>query len=933
MLKSVESFTSVKELWLGDPLHALLANLSGSSKGMTRCLHPRSTSLLQTIKLLVLICLSLDGFGASRQLFAQAVAETEQASGLSEGRLASSHPFVIGFERFGRHGDLTDLDSGTLLLSELGCVACHASNETGVQPAVAPDLSDVGHRLQREWVVDFLSDPHGHSPGTRMPDPFWVLQPEERRVTIEAISAFLSSRQQTVTLPRANGASPVLHEFWEKGNAEVGRDLYHSVGCVACHAPDPGFEGSAPQDSAMEQLLEQLEPEEIEELGLSRQVRAVPSIPAFVPGQPSNGQSSDLATKYTLQSLTLFLLDPHRVRPSGRMPSLRLTPSEAADLASYLIRGERSVSVVADQSHDQLRSLTEQIKAGATAFADYGCVRCHTADGVDALIAGTIEAKPTPKSLAQLDLDSTASCLSDPVAGMPAYQLDDQQKQVIHNAIKHLQTASNVKATGGAGSTVNDAKQKVWHQMVRYNCVACHERKFVQDGPVLGGIGRYRKPFFETTAKVDIGDEGRLPPSLSGVGAKLSTAGLKGVFGMKAIPHRPFMTIRMPAYHESSVASLVEDLPQADGKDSRTADDVFAAAAQLSTEKLKSAGRELINTGCVECHVFREEQLPGAVGVDLHAIDKRLQPSWFRDFIENPGALKSRTRMPTFFPDGKSNRPDLLGGNIDQQIAAIWTYLQSTDPLPEKITEAMSRDFELVPRDRPEVVRTFMKDVGTHAIAVGFPQGVHYAFDSESVRLTSLWKGRFLDARGTWFERFVPLTSPLGESRLLVPGDAVFYRSTTTGLQSLQSDVSFKGYRLDSQGVPTLLYQVGRWSVEDRLEPFQGAAEGAPAIRRQLKMIAEQGADEVGVQKTSIPIGSADPSLRILILEGEQLTAKGASGYQASSGLSVQVRHASGQLVKRAFVVDERSDDAMERWLMDLEPSGEQSLEVIYQWK
>lgn len=915
VLKSIECFKNAEDLGLSNRLFSLV----------------------------VVVCYLLSGICASRSTFAQAVANKEPTTDSIETVLKAQQPFVIGFERFGRHGDLTELDSGRLLLSELGCVSCHTSNDVGVQPAGAPDLSDAGHRLQRGWVNEFLSNPHGHSPGTRMPDPFWMLQPKERRATVEAISAFLTSQQQAVSLPRANGAAPVLHEFWEKGNSEVGRDLYHGVGCVACHSPDPEFEASTPPDSAIEQLLEQLEPEEIEELGLTRQVRAVPSMPAFVPSQSNGGQTNDLAAKYTLQSLTLFLLDPHRVRPSARMPTLRLTPSEAADLAAYLIQGDASVSAIADQSDEQFRSLEEQIKIGAVAFANYGCVRCHQANGVDARFTGepdstsipTQNSIPTkaPKPLAKLSLDTAASCIESPAAGMPAYLLDAEQKRVVRAAIKQLQLGAKEIATNGVARNVKDVQHRVWMQMVRYNCVACHERQFVEDGPVLGGIGRYRKPFFETTAKVDIGDEGRLPPSLTGVGAKLSSSGLKSVFGVKSIPHRPFMTIRMPSYHDASVASLVEDLPRADQKDSRDADDVFVASSQVSKKELQSVGRELINTGCVECHVFREEQLPGAVGVDLHAIDKRVQPSWFREFIENPGALKSRTRMPTFFPDGKSNRPDLLGGNVEQQIAAIWTYLQSTDPLPEKITEAMSKDFELIPSDRPEVVRTFMKDVGTHAIAVGFSQGLHYAFDSEAVRLASLWKGRFLDARGTWFERFVPMTSPLGESRILVPGDSIFFSRTASGLKSRQSEVIFKGYRLDSQGVPTLLYRIGQWLVEDRFEPLNESAKDSPSLLRRMRMLPDQSIDKTTAQGAVDRSKSNDSPLSVLILESEKLDGNGGSAYQTSSGLSVQVRHASGALEKGSFVVDGTGDDLVERWLMDLDPSSEQLLEVIYQWK
>ena len=44
--------------------------------------------------------------------------------------------------------------------------------------------------------------------------------------------------------------------------------------------------------------------------------------------------------KTNVQALAEFLMDPHAARPSGRMPSLRLTSDEAVDIARYLLLGQ-----------------------------------------------------------------------------------------------------------------------------------------------------------------------------------------------------------------------------------------------------------------------------------------------------------------------------------------------------------------------------------------------------------------------------------------------------------------------------------------------------------------------------------------------------------------------------------------------------------------
>src|SRR6185437_16885068 len=68
---------------------------------------------------------------------------------------------------------------------------------------------------------------------------------------------------------------------------EQGRKLFHTVGCVACHAPEKNAN------------------------------TIIPSIPL-----------PNLAIKTTAENLESFLLDPTKVRPGSRMPSLNLTKEE-----------------------------------------------------------------------------------------------------------------------------------------------------------------------------------------------------------------------------------------------------------------------------------------------------------------------------------------------------------------------------------------------------------------------------------------------------------------------------------------------------------------------------------------------------------------------------------------------------------------------------
>lgn len=748
-------------------------------------------------------------------------------------------PFVVGFERFARYGDMSPVDAGELLISELSCTACHASPDPSLAPKHGPRLAGAGNRLQADWIKSFLLSPQEIDPGTTMPSTLHGIDREEQRASAEAIAAYLESQREAFPILKAGGALPVVHEFWSKGDAGRGRELYHKVGCVACHEPDADYEPPSSVPSPIDALIEQLEPEEIEEMGLARMARRVESVP-----------HGKLREKYSIRSLTMLLIDPASVRPDARMPSMRLQPAEAADIATYLMESQPITDDLAPAEAD-----SNLIARGQRLFIQLRCVNCHDLEP---------KAVPNPaRPLSELQLEAKTSCLQNANSRMPHYQLEAMQVEAILARLSNLDQAPPT------------ADQTVRQQMTKLNCYACHQRTRKEDDAVLGGVGRFRKPYFETSGEIDLGDEGRLPPPLTNVGRKLLPSALESVFTAKASPRRPFMTIRMPAYHSKAAAPLITALPEADQADATTENELFGDARGLA-----EVGRELVNTGCVECHEFRGESLPGAIGVDIDAIHTRVYPQWFLEFIRDPGKLKARTRMPTFFPDGQSNRKDLLGGDVDRQIAAIWHYLKNADPLPEKIASERSKNYELKPDDRPLIQRTFMPQVGTHAIAVGLPGGLNYAFDAERVLLSLAWKGRFLDARGTWFERFAPPAEPLGENVITFP-DVFPFAATNTSQQlertagySAEPPARFGGYQLDPEGVPTFLYETDSWQIEDRIE----AIDGETLLRTWTLRRATESDENLAAQPVTW-----------CVLAGEQLRRTGAMSMSNERGLTATV--------------------------------------------
>lgn len=673
-------------------------------------------------------------------------------------------PFVSGYDRFAAAKTISESQAGQLLLTELSCTACHTTDSRQLDPKGGPDLTGVGSRVNQKWLRAYLSAPHLVKPGTTMPEMMAGLSDTAKEAALSSLVAFLSSQRLDYPEVKAGGASPVPYQFWKKGNAELGKGLYHRIGCVACHEPDPDYETAEYKPTPLDQMIEQLDDEELKELGFSQLVRPVKSVP-----------HGDLSKKYSDKSLTYFLMNPENSRPAGRMPNFKLAPMEAAHIAAYL--GLKDTHPPADLL---LNAESELIMKGRQAFIDLKCTSCHQVKG--------LSTQSSAKKLSDLTWTATQSCVGSPTSNLPHFELTEQQVNSLKVAAKSLQDNESM-----------ELQSELNLRMLQLNCYACHERD------ERGGVGRNRKAYLETVRHIDLGDEGRIPPPLTGVGQKLTQGWLKKVLDGSGVV-RPHLSARMPQFPATQVKSLPSQFAIVDDFQKQDEAQVFG-----DTKQLASAGRMLLDTGCVQCHPVKGEALPGVVGVDLSDVTSRIHPAWFQKFLLDPGEVKPRTRMPTFFPNGKSSNQQVLNGDVDLQIASLWAYLKDlkNQPLPEKILTARSQSFELVPEDKPIVIRTFMKEAGTHAIAVGFPEKIHIAYDAEQVRLAEIWTGKFLDAQGTWYERFAPPAIPLGESHHSLPAGA--------SLTLSESTPRFRGYRLEESGHLIFLFRLANCDVEEQI--------------------------------------------------------------------------------------------------------------------
>ena len=133
-------------------------------------------------------------------------------------------PVIPGLN--GNH-PLDKAKTGHLLIEELRCAACHEVPVATTMKS-APDLSEAGSRLDLDYLKRYLVDPHAVNPGTTMPDVLGGLPYAEKAKVSEAISHYLMS----LTSEEAQVETPMT------GDAKLGHEIFHEVGCISCHVPE-----------------------------------------------------------------------------------------------------------------------------------------------------------------------------------------------------------------------------------------------------------------------------------------------------------------------------------------------------------------------------------------------------------------------------------------------------------------------------------------------------------------------------------------------------------------------------------------------------------------------------------------------------------------------------------------------------------------------
>ncbi|MEE8148022.1 MAG: c-type cytochrome [Longimicrobiales bacterium] len=597
-----------------------------------------------------------------------------------------------------------ELNTGIELVERFGCFGCHKIKGWEDRRKVGPDLSKVTSKTNEEFMFRWIKEPRSLRP-TRMPQ-FWDVRIDETQELLErnnveanAVVAYLVEKSAVETYP----APP-------PGDIESGRELFETVGCMACHRVGEDERG-------VEGLLNA-------------------SHRTYGPNLDGTGSKVNAGWLYA------WVRDPKAYWPETNMPRLRLTTQEAADITAYLMAleneavTERSRPDMDGELRDEIaldylreRLTVKQAEETLAAMDDHertlylgertvfrsGCFGCHTIPGFETTMPiGTELSEQGSKMVDRLDFafeheelphtlpawlhrkfmeprvfDRDKDKRAFDLLRMPKYQFTTEEADALVTAVLSF-TKEKVPEKAQRQLTADEKfVERGWRLVRSSNCRGCHVI-----GDRGGDIRAVKASFLEALAEEDIFGEfdpaavadeavALSPPMLYneaaeiGEGARVQSHWLHEFLRDPSEKVRPWLEIRMPTYGftELELNTLTHYFASMD-----LVPYPFDPQPDIDP-KMVAVGAALFQKWeCVKCHVVAGKlpnQPPANMAPDLAKAHDRLRPGWIRSWLEDPMEIQPGTRMPQNFPEDPADNafPGILGGDQQAQIDAVTQYL------------------------------------------------------------------------------------------------------------------------------------------------------------------------------------------------------------------------------------------------------------------
>ncbi len=598
---------------------------------------------------------------------------------------------------------------------------------------VGPNLKDIRLKLNKNWIPVWLKKPTDFRPTTKMPN--FRLNDDQ----VKAISAYLWQSALSDPLPKR-----------KPGNAAHGKELFETRGCLACHSME---EGDQMQGGTFAANLTRVGEKDNYDYLVRWVHNARERTRPYCLYEKKDIGPEDYAKKglpYVFDlDHTQCPNDGHELQVQNMtvMPSLRLSPEDAQDVASYLITlKKQEPSAYADAAFMDDPKLKEEGKRWVRHF---GCAGCHEISGLeDEGRIGTELTFEGSKPIERLDfalLTETAqrgghepitdaedrARLPEGPAKAPWYDdkgffehklaepnIWDQGKikpetEKLRMPNLHL-TKEQIRelTTFLMGSQESPLPasyqyrpldyrrdiQEGWWVVRKYNCMGCHQLIPGQKTSLMA-MTRYQ------------GADGQeqLPPKLLTEGARVDPQWLLKFLTNPALSDtdtnrngvRPYLQVHMPTFSlsENELGKLVRFFQAL----SRQPFPYIPEPVPALTAKETDMARSLFSSPaapCLKCHATGDPAHDrNATAPNFLQAKGRLKADWVERWIIDPQAISPGTSMPSGLFKRQNDRwvfsgptpPSFQGYDKDQTKLLVDYILQLTPEEQRRVGASTNR--------------------------------------------------------------------------------------------------------------------------------------------------------------------------------------------------------------------------------------------------
>jgi cytochrome c551/c552 len=553
---------------------------------------------------------------------------------------------------------------------------------------VGPNLKDVRLKLNKNWIPVWLKKPSDFRATTKMPN--FRLNDDQ----IKAISAYLWQSGLTDPLPKRSS-----------GNAAHGKELFETRGCLACHSIGEGDEMQGGSFAAnLTRVGEKDNYDYLVRWVHNARERTRPyCLYEKKDIGPEDYKKKGLPFVFDLEH-SRCPNDGHELQVQNMtvMPSLRLSPQDAQDVASYLVTLKKQES----SSYPDAPYMDDpNLKAeGKKWIQHFGCAGCHEISGLEdegrigteltfegskpverldfALLTevaerGGSEPITDPDDLARLPEGPAKTPwydhkgffehkLAEPniwdkgkikpeteKLRMPNLHLNKEQVRALTTFLLGSQETPLPAGYQYRPLDYRRDIQEGWWVVKKYNCMGCHQLIPGQKTALMS-VKRYQDA------------QEQLPPKLLTEGARVNPEWMLHFLGNPSLSDkdtnrngvRSYLQVRMPtfSFSENELGKLVrffqalssqpfpyipEEIPTLTAKETDMARSLFSSTA----------------APCLKCHATGDPAHDrNATAPNFLQAKGRLKADWVERWIIDPQAISPGTSMPSGLFKRQDNR-------------------------------------------------------------------------------------------------------------------------------------------------------------------------------------------------------------------------------------------------------------------------------------